>query len=62
MAQRMPIIVSAPLAAFEEMWLGAGEVDLKLKVNVQQFVAAYKKAEAAAPPSATSSADERGPT
>ena len=45
MAQRMPIIVSAPLAAFEEMWLGAGEVDLKLKVNVQQFVAAYKKAE-----------------
>ena len=27
------------------MWLGAGEVDLKLKVNVKEFVAAYKKAE-----------------
>ena len=49
MAQRMPIIVSAPLAAFEEMWLGAGEVDLKLKVNVSSLWRRTRRPRAAAP-------------
>jgi prolyl-tRNA editing enzyme YbaK/EbsC (Cys-tRNA(Pro) deacylase) len=44
MATHVPIIVSAPLAELPlgELWLGAGEVDLKVGFNLDQFVSHFK--------------------
>jgi hypothetical protein len=44
MAQTLPVICSLPLRRLPEdaMWLGGGEVDLKMRVNVSDLVAKYQ--------------------
>ena len=40
----LPIVVAAEIAELPFMWLGGGEPDLKLRVSVPAFLAAYKPA------------------
>ncbi|GLC41642.1 hypothetical protein PLESTB_000693600 [Pleodorina starrii] len=44
MRERLPMLLSHRIARLQpgEFWLGAGEVDLKVGMNVDEFIAAYQ--------------------
>ena len=43
MTTPMPLLLAEPLQALPDVWLGGGEPDLKLRVDVAQFVACFEK-------------------
>jgi len=43
MTTPMPIIISSSIASLDTIWLGAGEVDLKLGLKVDEFVSGMRK-------------------
>eukprot|EP00769_Ergobibamus_cyprinoides_P004536 gnl/Ergobibamus_cyprinoides/727.p3 GENE.gnl/Ergobibamus_cyprinoides/727~~gnl/Ergobibamus_cyprinoides/727.p3 ORF type:complete len:213 (+),score=69.59 gnl/Ergobibamus_cyprinoides/727:820-1458(+) len=40
-ADRIPILVAKPIAEMDHVWIGGGHPDVKLRINVKEFLAAY---------------------